>query len=207
MCQWKWRALRMLKSGSSQRDVARQFNAHAIWHVWRRYQRRQGPPPQWSSTRDNHSPRHIWNRSTHLRREFQTETLTVGTISGNRCISGRTGWRRLRISASVRGAELARPATSTSTSPAVQTTLASVEKDSLRSRATFSSSPIRWQDTTSCLQTSSRTLRHAMSSWRLLLWRCWRYDLGWNNGYRKGLWLIVIWILQETGVRVCKGPF
>ena len=72
------RAIGMLEAGSSQRDVARQFNVHrnTIWCLWQRWQQtnavrdhpRSGRPHVTNNRQDN------WIRTTHLRNRFQPAT-------------------------------------------------------------------------------------------------------------------------------------
>ena len=96
----RWRALGMLQAGTTQREVARQFNVHrnTVWNLWHRHQQtnqvrdrpRSGQPPVTTRRQDN------WIRQVHLRNRFQPASTTAATIPGLRRISAQTVRRRLR---------------------------------------------------------------------------------------------------------------
>ena len=106
-------AIGMLEAGSSQRDVARQFNVHrnTIWCLWQRWQQtnavrdhpRSGRPRVTNNRQDN------WIRTTHLRNRFQPATVTARSIPGLRRISSQAVCRRLRCAGIVARRPARRP--------------------------------------------------------------------------------------------------
>ena len=94
------RAIGMLQTGMSQKEVARHFGVHrnSVSALWRRFQQhgntrdlpRSGRPRETSIRQDNHI------RLIHLRNRFHPATLIARTIPGLRPISSRTVRNRLR---------------------------------------------------------------------------------------------------------------
>ena len=107
------KAIGMLEAGSSQRDVARQFNVHrnTILCLWQRWQQtnavrdhpRSGRPRVTNNRQDN------WIRTTHLRNRFQPATVTARSIPGLRRTSSQTVRRRLRCAGIVARRPARRP--------------------------------------------------------------------------------------------------